>query len=160
MLECGLRVSEACALLWADVDMRQGVVRVRHGKGDKARVVPVTWTTLRALADDAGDGAWVLYPINRPRRQTTRRTIGAALARVGADLGIVLHPHRLRHTYACELLAAGVNIYDLAQLLGHSSIATTEVYLHVQPDELAGRLRAAMEPPTTPQSPLPMQWAA
>lgn len=144
MLDAGLRVSEACALRWDDVDMVRGEFRVRAGKGHKPRVVPVTWDLLRALALDNREGRWLLHPITHHDRPTNRRTIHAALARIAADLRIVLHPHRLRHTYACELLAAGVNIYDLAQLLGHHSIATTAIYLHVAPDELADRVRSAL----------------
>ena len=150
MLDAGLRVAEACALLWADVEMRQGQIHVRHGKGDRARVVPVTWDMLRRLGADRGPGECVLYNIHTPDRPAAIRTIQKALERVGANLGVILHPHRLRHTYACELLRSGVGIYDLALLLGHSDVSTTAIYLHVQPDDLAARVRAAT-PPTTYQ---------
>ena len=150
MLDAGLRVAEACALLWTDVDMREGSIRVRHGKGDKARIVPVTWDMLRALGPDRGPGDFVLYHTRIPTQPAAIRTVQKALERVGANLGIILHPHRLRHTYACELLRAGVGIYDLALLLGHSDVSTTAIYLHVQPDDLAARVRAAT-PPTTYQ---------
>ena len=85
------------------------------------------------------------------------RVRSGGLARLGLRLGIPLHPHRLRHTYACEVLAAGINLHDLAHLLGHASIATTEVCLHLQPDELARRVRAAVERPSPA---LPLSWAA
>lgn len=150
MLDAGLRVAEACALLWDDVDMRAGQIRVRQGKGDRDRVVPVTWDMLRALGNDRGPGDFVLYPTRSPLLRTCPRTVQKALQRIGVNLGIILHPHRLRHTYACELLRAGVGIYDLSLLLGHSDVSTTAIYLHVQPDDLAARVRAAT-PPTTYQ---------
>lgn len=131
--------------------MINGAIRVTQGKGGKARIVPCTWTTIRAIATDVHDSLWVLYPLNRPHLRAHPNTIYLALRRLGAALDITLHPHRLRHTYACECLRAGVNIYDLAQLLGHADIATTAIYLHVQPDELAERVRTAMERPPTPQ---------
>jgi site-specific recombinase XerD len=134
------------------VDARAGTLRVRRGKGDRDRVVPVTWDTIRALAACGAQGPdtdWVLWPLNKTQRgPVATRTLQDALADIGHELGIVLHPHRLRHTYACELLRAGVGIYDLALLLGHSSVATTAVYLHVQTDDLAARVRAATPPST------------
>lgn len=158
MLDAGLRVSEACDLRWQDVQVPEAMLRVTCGKGGKARVVPIEFDVMRTLLRDRAQGPWLLYPRCRPLTHTNKRTIQAALARIGANLGIILHPHRLRHTYACQLLAAGVNLYDLAQLLGHNSVATTAIYLHVEPDELADRVRTALAGRVSRQ--LRLDWAA
>lgn len=158
MLDAGLRVSEACALRWSDVDAAAAMLTVRQGKGGKDRAVPIEYDVMRQLLRDRAQGPWLLYPRCHPDQRTCKRTIEAALARIGDALAIRLHPHRLRHTYACELLAAGVGIYDLSLLLGHNSVSTTAIYLHVQPDELADRVRSALAGRCTRQ--LRLDWAA
>lgn len=158
MLDAGLRVSEACALRWDQVDTAAATLIIRQGKGGKDRVVPIEYDVMHQLQRDRATGPWLLYPRCHQERPTTRRTIEAAFARIGHELDIRLHPHRLRHTYACELIAAGVGIYDVSLLLGHNSVSTTAIYLHVQPDELADRVRSALAGRCTRQ--LRLDWAA
>ena len=130
----GLRSAEAVGLDLGDVDVERELVHVRRGKGDKERVVPLGeeaahWLAryLRearpALARGANDA---LFLSVRGRRLDT-----SALRR------LVPHPHRLRHAFATHLLEGGADLRTIQELLGHSSLSTTQVYSHVD----ARRLR-------------------
>jgi site-specific recombinase XerD len=129
---CGLRSAEAVGLDLGDVDFEQESVRVR-GKGDKERVVPLGEEAAHhvarylrdarpALAVGACDG---LFLSVRGRRLDT-----SALRR------LVPHPHRLRHAYATHLLEGGADLRTIQELLGHSSLSTTQVYSHVDAKRL------------------------
>jgi integrase/recombinase XerD len=129
----GLRSAEAVGLDLADVDFEQELVHVRHGKGGKERVVPLGeqaayWTAryLRearpALANGANDA---LFLSTRGRRLDT-----STLRRVAP------HPHRLRHAFATHLLEGGADLRTIQELLGHSSLSTTQVYSHVDAKRL------------------------
>jgi site-specific recombinase XerD len=129
----GLRSAEAVGLDLRDVSFEQELVHVR-GKGDKERVVPLGeeaayWVSryLRdarpALARGAADA---LFLSARGRRLDT-----SSLRR------LVPHPHRLRHAFATHLLEGGADLRTIQELLGHSSLSTTQIYSHVD----ARRLR-------------------
>jgi integrase/recombinase XerC len=145
----GARVSEVAGLDRRALDARRGVVRLL-GKGDKERIVPVGTPALRALERWlrtgrpvlAGPGAAdALFLGARGRRIGTRevrRVVHAAARRAGvADVG----PHALRHAAATHLLEGGADLRSVQEMLGHASLATTEIYTHVTAD----RLRAAYE---------------
>ena len=123
----GLRSREAVDLDLGDVDFEQELVRVR-GKGDKERVVPLgeeasAWLAryLRdarpALARGAEDALFLSVRGRRLDTSTLRR--------------VIPHPHRLRHAFATHLLEGGADLRVIQELLGHSSLATTQVYSHV-----------------------------
>jgi site-specific recombinase XerD len=124
----GLRSAEAVALDLADVDFEQELVHVRHGKGAKERVVPLGeepayWIAryLREARPELARGANdALFLSTRGRRLDT-----STLRRVTA------HPHRLRHAFATHLLEGGADLRTIQELLGHSSLSTTQVYSHV-----------------------------
>ncbi len=129
----GLRSAEAIGLDLADVDFDQETVHV-HGKGGKERVVPLGeeaahWLAryLRdarpELAQGANDALFLSARGNRLDTSTLRR--------------LVPHPHRLRHAFATHLLEGGADLRTIQELLGHSSLSTTQVYSHVD----ARRLR-------------------
>jgi site-specific recombinase XerD len=130
----GLRSGEAVGLDLADVDFEQELVHVRNGKGGKDRVVPLGeqaayWLVryLRearpALATGANDAFFVSTRGKRLDTSTLRR--------------IAPHPHRLRHAFATHLLEGGADLRTIQELLGHSSLSTTQMYSHVD----ARRLR-------------------
>jgi integrase/recombinase XerC len=142
----GVRVSELAGLDVRDVDAANGLIRV-SGKGSKQRLVPVGAKALAALtayrqALDAetgvtrdGDGAMFLN--NRGGRLTTRSIarIADKMARACA-LAMPVSPHAMRHSFATHLLDAGVDLRAVQELLGHSSLSTTQRYTHVSIDRL------------------------
>ena len=137
-LSLGLRVSELCKLQVGDVNLTDGVVKVVEGKGGKDRVVPVARKFLEKLRKWIGErteGAVFPGPLGR---KLTTRAVQSLYAKLGAAAGLTkrLRTHTLRHTFAMRLLEAGVSIYEIKELLGHSDISTTAVYLHATPDRL------------------------
>ena len=142
---CGIRVGELCGLDLGDVDRGRRVLRVM-GKGAKERVVPVGAPALRAvdrwLADGrprlarptSGAALFLGARGGRVDPRTVRRKVHALLAHVpGApDLG----PHGLRHSAATHLLEGGADLRSVQELLGHATLATTQIYTHVSVDRL------------------------
>ena len=130
----GLRSAEAVGLDLADVDFEQELVHIRHGKGGKERVVPLgeeaAFRVARylregrpALVRGANDALFLSVRGRRLDTSTLRR--------------LAPHPHRLRHAFATHLLEGGADLRTIQELLGHSSLSTTQVYSHVD----ARRLR-------------------
>ena len=123
----GLRSAEAVGLDLGDVDFEQESVRVR-GKGGKERVVPLgeeaAFRVARYLRDGrpqlAGGANDALFLSARGRRLDT-----STLRR------LLPHPHRLRHAFATHLLEGGADLRTIQELLGHSSLSTTQIYSHV-----------------------------
>jgi site-specific recombinase XerD len=128
----GLRSAEAVALDLADVDFEQELVHVR-GKGGKERVVPLGEEAAHLLArylrdarpELAGGANDALFLSVRGRRLDT-----STLRR------LLPHPHRLRHSFATHLLEGGADLRTIQELLGHSSLSTTQVYSHVSAKRL------------------------
>jgi integrase/recombinase XerC len=130
----GLRVSELVGLRFGDVDQRQQMLRVR-GKGGKERLVPcgpaaaaliaVVRTQRQPAADDA-----VLASGGRPLTAGwVQRRLKVYLADAGLPMDLT--PHKIRHSYATHLLQGGCDLRLLQELLGHSSLSTTQVYTHL-----------------------------
>ena len=143
----GIRVGELCGLDAAALDGARGLIRVL-GKGDKERTVPVgepaaraieAWRRVRDLiaGPRAGDALFVGDRGGRIDPRVVRRLVHRALAQVpdAPDLG----PHGLRHAMATHLLEGGADLRSVQEMLGHASLATTQIYTHVTTD----RLRAA-----------------
>ena len=139
---CGLRVSEICALEMAGWQRDEDLVRCT-GKGSKDRVIPVGECASAALAryvDGARDkfvrggaGERLLF-LTRLGRGFTRMGVFKMLRERAAAAGVdasAVSPHVLRHCFASHLLAHGADIRAIQEMLGHSSIATTQVYTHV-----------------------------
>ncbi|TLW90926.1 tyrosine recombinase XerC [Saccharomonospora piscinae] len=141
----GVRISELCGLDVEDVDFDRRVVRVL-GKGRKQRMVPFglpaeralrTWLRHgRASLATADSGAAIFLGV-RGRRvdpRTARRVVHAAVASVpgAADMG----PHGLRHSAATHLLEGGADLRSVQELLGHATLATTQLYTHVTVERL------------------------
>ena len=134
----GLRSAEAVGLDLADVDFDQELVHIRRGKGGKERVVPLGEEAALWLARYLRDA--------RPELARAGSTGGANdaffLSARGRRLDtstlrrIVPHPHRLRHAFATHLLDGGADLRTIQELLGHSSLSTTQVYSHVDPRHL------------------------
>jgi integrase/recombinase XerC len=148
----GLRVSELVGLDWPDVDLPARMVRVM-GKGSKERMVPfgrpaaealrqwlALWETVRAASDDD-------QPVFLNRRGTrlgdrdVRRIIDRWVDAAAVARGV--HPHTLRHTFATHLLEGGADLRAIQELLGHSSLSTTQKYTHLEVDRLLAVYRDA-----------------
>ncbi|MEO1089304.1 MAG: site-specific tyrosine recombinase XerD [Pseudomonadota bacterium] len=144
----GLRVSELAGLTLDDLDLGEGITRVR-GKGGKERVVPLGQRAQRAVADylevratfqRARADAGYLFPSRSRQGYLTRQRILQLLKALALEVGIEparLSPHVLRHAFATHLLANGMDLRVLQALLGHADIATTEIYTHLDRSGLA-----------------------
>jgi integrase/recombinase XerD len=142
---CGLRIAEACNIRLENLDEEGGVVRVT-GKGNKTRLVPVGSSALEALK--------IYLAVARPKLLSPRS--GAAIflsvrghpltpARIWqlvrhyarrAGIEEAIHPHQLRHSFATHLLAGGADLRIIQEMLGHASIATTQIYTQVDRSQL------------------------
>ncbi len=123
----GLRSAEAVGLDLEDVDFEQEHVRVR-GKGGKERIVPLgeeaAWWLARYLSDarpELARGAQNAFFLSARGRRLDTSTLRR----------VTPHPHRLRHAFATHLLEGGADLRTIQELLGHSSLSTTQVYSHV-----------------------------
>ncbi|HEX4434664.1 MAG TPA: tyrosine recombinase XerC [Acidimicrobiales bacterium] len=134
----GLRVSELCGLDRGDIDLRGRTVTVL-GKGSKQRRVPIHDAAVDALRDwfadgrDAMEGPAEAAFVNRRGARLGPRDVRRILDRRSAS---PTHPHALRHTYATHLLDGGADLRVVQELLGHASLATTQVYTHVSKERL------------------------
>jgi integrase/recombinase XerC len=134
----GLRVSELCGLDRGDVDLSGRTVTVL-GKGGKQRRVPIHDTAVAALRAWFEDGrAELAGPpeaafVNQRGARLGPRDVRRILDRRAAT---PTHPHALRHTYATHLLDGGADLRVVQELLGHASLATTQVYTHVSKERL------------------------
>lgn len=124
MLYTGLRVSDVAALKWIAVDLRATYITLRTAKTGVPIRVKIPSIVIAAL-DPLPRGEFVLAS-GRADIATTKGNIRRTLTRLGAHAGVHLHPHRLRDTFACRLLANGADLRTVQHLLGHTSIRTTE----------------------------------
>lgn len=135
----GLRIAEVHAVNVEDLDLFKKVVRVT-GKGNKERVVPVGRKALTATENLLSETGTVKGPLfmSKPGRRLSLRTLYDIIVRHGVKSGIFKHltPHMLRHTFATHLLDGGADLRSIQEMLGHSSLSTTEKYTHVSLDHL------------------------
>ena len=140
---CGLRVSELTGLDVGDVDLDHGFVRV-FGKGSKERLVPVAGAAESALREYLVHGRPYLKAKKATTRQDpsalflnvrggrlTRQAVFGTVRAYGERVGLHLHPHTLRHSFATHMLQGGADLRALQEMLGHSDISTTQIYTHV-----------------------------
>lgn len=138
MLNAGLRSQEVCDLKPGHFNPASGKLKV-HGKGKRQRIV---WLDERDRADlelfVRYSGRTPFEPIFQTGmgNKIQTRFLRALLERLGQQMGKRLHPHLLRHTFATDLLRKTKNLPLVQKALGHSDIGTTQIYLHIQDDEL------------------------
>ena len=142
---CGLRASELIGLDRADVHLSDELLRVL-GKGSKERVVPLMGSAAEQLeryltrfrpqlaqGPKSGDAVF----LNQRGGRISRQTVYNVCVERGRMVGIDgLHPHTLRHSYATHLLEGGADLRVVQELLGHADIGTTQLYTHLDRDEL------------------------
>jgi integrase/recombinase XerD len=137
MYAAGLRVSELVGLNLRDVDLDAGTVRT-IGKGSKERVIPIYDIAVESIAEyityfrpaHARYQSEEALFLNRRGRRLTRQAYWLRLNKLATKVGISskITPHMLRHSFATHLLHGGASLRHLQELLGHSSIATTQIY--------------------------------
>ncbi|HLH24828.1 MAG TPA: tyrosine-type recombinase/integrase [Chloroflexota bacterium] len=144
LVECGLflglRVSELVHLQIEEVDLDARRLLVNQGKGGKDRYVPIPQKLMAALAAWIGKRTAGPVFLSRLGRGLTTRAVQQMLQAAGERAGLPrrVTPHMLRHTYATRLLERGATLREVQELLGHSSVATTERYTWVLTDRLRG----------------------
>ncbi len=140
MYATGMRVGEAVRLRVADIDSRRMTILVACGKGDKQRLVPLSQkllTELRLFWKTHRNPVW-LFPSRRPDRPLSAASPGRTVQRAKLRAGFKrrFSTHALRHTFATELLEAGVDLFSIQKILGHRSLSTTACYTHVRRSHL------------------------
>ena len=147
----GLRISEALGLKRRDVPKPgEGDVLVVTGKGNKTRMVPVLQNVLQLIADYAAICPYVLPPegsvfVGARGGPLRARIIQLAMARLRGALGLPdsATPHALRHSFATHLLSRGGDLRAIQELLGHSSLSTTQIYTGIDSERLLEVYRSA-----------------
>lgn len=145
----GLRVSELAALRLSRINLDESFMIV-EGKGEKQRLVPMSpvsvelireYLPIRAALDIKPDSRDTLF-LNRRGSKMTRVMVFYVVRDLAAAAGITkkVSPHTLRHSFATHLLEGGASLRTIQELLGHESIATTEIYLHLDRTRLRDQL--------------------
>lgn len=146
----GMRVSELCSLKIEYLDLDTGVVRI-FGKGSRERIITIgnakvleSLRTYRACCPETNGGTVFLNRVGKPLSDQSVRII---IRRCALSAGIKQHitPHMIRHSVATLLLEQGMDIRFIQQVLGHSSIKTTQIYTHIAMPQQA-RLLASLHP--------------
>jgi len=136
---CGLRTSELASLRVQDVDRERKELFIRHGKGDRERVVPIpegVYTALLAYLLERGGKHGPLFRTTAKRKALSAGAISRVVreAALRAELNGGVTPKTLRHSFATHLMDRGVDLAVIASLMGHRSPHETGVYLHVLPE--------------------------
>ncbi len=146
---CGLRVSELTNLPMSRLYLDDEYIIV-HGKGAKERLVPMSSVAVEAIRDylelraqiNVKPGEEDMLFISKRGKRLTRMMIFYVVTRLAeaADIRKEVSPHTLRHSFATHLLEGGANLRAIQQMLGHESIATTEIYLHLDRTHLRNEI--------------------
>ncbi|MCL5803304.1 MAG: site-specific tyrosine recombinase/integron integrase [Thermoplasmataceae archaeon] len=143
LLYTGLRVGELCRINIDNIDTDEGVITVKGGKGDRDRIVIIPEICkdlshkylMERYGKNARDNAFL---ISHKNTRFNPSTVERIVKRVSAEAGIQkkVTPHVLRHTFATSVLRMGGDIRFIQQILGHASVATTQIYTHVDENTL------------------------
>ena len=146
---CGLRISEALSLNFGDITRQAKVVRIR-GKGNKERIVPLLPVVIDAVDEYLQSCPYQLKKgeplfVGARGERLLPRIIQRQLQKIRLALGLPdsLTPHALRHSFATHLLSEGTDLRSIQELLGHSSLATTQRYTDVQTETLKREYKKA-----------------
>jgi len=144
---CGLRVSELTGLRISDLYFEEDFIKVT-GKGDKQRFVPISSINKKYISiyrneirvhQNIQKGFEDILFLNRRGKQLTRAMVFTIIKQLAEKIGLQksISPHTFRHSFATHLLKNGADLRAIQQMLGHESITTTEVYMHVDRTHLA-----------------------
>ena len=141
---CGLRVSELAGLNTGDIDIRAKYLRC-FGKGSKERLVPLNKNAIKALNNFYPEREYLINKYNLDTKKVllhesgkpfTRQDIYNFIHAQGLKLHKSISPHTLRHSFATHLLENGADLRVVQELLGHSDVATTQLYTHISKKRL------------------------
>lgn len=144
LYSCGLRVSELCKLKLCDINMQSQNI-ICYGKGAKERIVPfgdyakqilLSYLKDREIVVNSSDINTDYLLVNENGRMMTRQDIYRIVHKLGAIINKDISPHTLRHTFATHLLENGADLRVVQELLGHSDVATTQLYTHISKKRL------------------------
>lgn len=142
----GMRVSELTTLRVSDLRLQRRILNVL-GKGDKQRIVPITVRTaniIKEWKEYVPESSDYLFPSYGMSGHITRDSINKLLADISLETNIDrkrLTPHKLRHAFATHIMNRGADIRVVQELLGHSSISTTEIYTHILESRMVESLK-------------------
>lgn len=145
---CGLRIGEVVSIKISDIDGQRNILTIRSGKGNRDRTVPISdnilknlreyWKTHRnsELLFPKKNFKYKIFDRSKTQESITKRTIEVAMKSAVKEAGINkrVTPHTLRHCYATHLLEAGANINAISLFLGHHTLRSTMIYLHLTND--------------------------
>ena len=167
LYSAGLRVSELAGMNQGDIDFDAGVLTIR-GKGRKERLALIgspaskalqRWLAVRRTSDKEPKGPLSPVFINKSGRRLTTRSIARMLEKYLQQSGLDQRttPHTLRHSFATHLLDRGADLRSVQELLGHKSLATTQIYTHISTAKMKAvyerahpRARQPKRPPAAP----------
>jgi integrase/recombinase XerC len=144
----GLRRSELLGLDWDDVDLDRQLIRVRHAKGGRQRVIPIHPGLVSLFLDNLATRT----PLHNPAlfvgvqgQRLSPTTLAATFRRYATAAGVSdrkhVTPHTLRHVFATELLGAGANLRQVQELLGNKHLDSTQRYTRVNAHQLRGAVK-------------------
>ncbi|MBL4624074.1 MAG: tyrosine-type recombinase/integrase, partial [Flavobacteriales bacterium] len=150
LYSCGLRVSELIGLLISNIFENEGFIRI-IGKGNKERLVPIAGSAMKYIKIykreirshlDIKKGHEDFLFLNRRGAQLTRVMIFTIIKRLALTAGIKksISPHTFRHSFATHLINGGADLRAVQEMLGHESITTTEIYMHLDRDYLRSEI--------------------
>ena len=133
MWRTGMRVSEAINVTPKDIEFKNGVVNIRKAKGGRQRRVPLDEESIKMLSD-------YILALNtledRPIFPITRVQVFYIVKKYGNLIGVNIHPHTLRHSFAINLVRGGTDLRRVQLMLGHSSLSITQIYLQFNDNDL------------------------
>ena len=140
---CGLRISEACDLKIINLNMDERIILV-HGKGDKERIVPFGDRAAEKLQKYINEARPIFTKgrniaevfVNYKGEPISRKGVWKRFKELEALSGVEAKVHTLRHSFATHLLSGGADLRSVQELLGHSDLATTQIYTHINDDQL------------------------
>jgi len=133
LLYCsGIRLQELINLKRKDLDFDRNIIHINKGKGKKDRVTIISENLKKDLLKYYSINDFkTTYVFEGRNGKYTKKSVQLVLKKAGKKIGINVHPHMLRHSFATHLLEQGVDLRIIQKLLGHSDVKTTEIYTHV-----------------------------
>jgi integrase/recombinase XerD len=142
LYSCSLRVSELLNLKWQDIDRSRMIINIIQGKGNKDRQVGLNDKLIELLADYYKEYKPIIYVLNgqNDAAQYSERSVGQVIKQLAQKANIDnkrVYTHLMRHTSATHMVESGTDINLIQKLLGHQSVKTTNIYLHISHNHIS-----------------------